>query len=190
MVIARSHQPDGVPVPLDEVLPAAALGQPWALRLVYEELAPRVAGYLRARGAQFPDELTSEVFLTVFKALPTLTGEAAGLRTFTFSVAHARLVDDLRRQSRSPATVPYDAQDDSRVAPSAEDTAMGQESQARVRELLALLPDDQRTVLALRVIADLTVDEVASSIGRSAGAVKQLQRRALVTLRSHLASQV
>lgn len=174
------------PVPLDEVLPAAALGQPWALRIVYDELAPKVAGYLRARGAESPEDLTSEVFLVVFSKLSTLTGGSAGLRTFTFSVAHARLVDDLRRQARTPRTVAYDAQREERLAPSAEDDAIARTSQDRVRDLLAVLPDDQRNVLALRVIADLTVEEVATAIGRSAGAVKQLQRRALLTLKKVL----
>lgn len=171
---------------LDEVLPAAALGEAWALRVVYDELAPKVVGYLRSRGAQSPEDLTSEVFLVVFGKLPGLSGGSAGLRTFTFSVAHARLVDDLRRQSRTPATVEFAPQHEARLAPSAEDEAMSQASQDRVRALLAVLPEDQRNVLALRLIADLTVEEAAVAIGRSAGAVKQLQRRALLTLKAHL----
>ncbi|MDP9390745.1 MAG: sigma-70 family RNA polymerase sigma factor, partial [Actinomycetota bacterium] len=69
------------PVDLGDALVAAQAGRPWALRAVYEELAPRVHGYLRARGASEPEDLTSEVFLTVFTRLATVTGGAAGLRT-------------------------------------------------------------------------------------------------------------
>ena len=54
---------------------------------------------------------------------------------------------------------------------------------AAIVELLRELPADQRDVLALRVIADLSVDAVAEIIGRSPGAVKQLQRRGLLGLR-------
>jgi RNA polymerase sigma-70 factor, ECF subfamily len=171
---------------LDEVLTAAVLGQAWALRAVYDELAPRVLGYLRARGARHPEDATSEVFLTVFSRLAGLTGGGAGLRTFTFSVAHARLVDDLRQQQRQPVTLPYDPERDGRRASSAADEAEERESGDRVRQILAVLPEDQRTVLTLRVVADLTVDEVAAAIGRSPGAVKQLQRRALLTLKGGL----
>lgn len=170
---------------LEDVLPAAQAGQPWALRAVYDELAPRVHGYLRSRGARDPEDLTSEVFLTVFGRLETVTGGAAGLRTLTFSVAHARLVDDLRRQSRRLPDVPYVAEQDHRTGPSSEEEALLRAGTARVRELLSVLPEDQRDVLLMRIVNDLTVEQVAAAIGRSAGAVKQLQRRGLLALRDH-----
>jgi RNA polymerase sigma-70 factor (ECF subfamily) len=56
-----------------------------------------------------------------------------------------------------------------------------------VLALLEALGEDQKEVLTLRIIADLTVDQVAEIMGKSAGAVKQLQRRALDRLREHSA---
>ena len=173
---------------LGEVMAAAQLSQPWALRVVYDELAPQVHGYLKARGAQEPEELTSDVFLTVFNKLPTLSGGVSGLRTFVFSVAHARLVDAHRRQGRRPPDLPYEPVRDKRQTPSAEDQAERSASAARAAQLLATLPEDQRTVLAMRIIGDLTLEEVAAAIGRSQGAVKQLQRRALIALKSEISS--
>jgi RNA polymerase sigma factor (sigma-70 family) len=64
--------------------------------------------------------------------------------------------------------------------------ALGSE---RVRSLLEGLSPDQRTVLTLRVIGDLTVEQVAELIGKRPGAVKQLQRRALAALRKSLDGQ-
>lgn len=171
---------------LEDALPAARAGAPWALRAVYDELAPRVTGYLRARGAREPEDLTSEVFLTVLPRLATVTGGAAGLRTLVFSVAHARLVDDLRSAARRPAPVPYDAVRDGRLAVSAETTALDGLATEGVRALLDGLPDSQRDVLLLRLVGDLTVEQVAQALGRSPGAVKQLQRRGLVALRARL----
>jgi len=171
---------------LDDVLPAAQAGQPWALRVLYDELAPRVHGYLRSRGASEPEDLTSEVFLAVFPRLGTVAGGAAGLRTLVFSVAHARLVDDLRRRNRREPTVEFDAGSHDRQAPSSEDEALASLATDEVRELLARLPDDQRDVLLLRVVADLSLEQVAQAMGRSTGAVKQLQRRGLITLRTHV----
>jgi len=171
---------------LEDVLPAAQAGQAWALRAVYDQLAPRVLAYLRARGAAEPEDLTSEVFLTVFARLATLTGGAPGLRTFTFSVAHARLVDDLRKRSRRQPSLSYDAATDRRTAPSSEDDALASLQTERVRRLLDALVPDQRDVLVMRVLGDLTVDQVAEALGKSAGAVKQLQRRGLIALRRAL----
>ncbi|MGZ6804717.1 MAG: RNA polymerase sigma factor, partial [Nocardioidaceae bacterium] len=161
-------------------------GQAWALRAVYEHLAPRVLAYQRTRGATEPEDLTSEVFLAVLPKIAGVTGGAAGLRTFTFSVAHARLVDDLRRRSRREPTVEYDAATDRRTASSSEDEALVNLQTEQVRRVLATLPTDQRDVLVMRVLGDLTVEQVAQVLGRSAGAVKQLQRRGLLALRKQL----
>ena len=174
------------PAELEDAFTAAQLGRPWALRALYEEFAPRVHGYLRARGASEPDDLTSEVFLTVFSKLATVTGGAAGLRTLLFSVAHARLVDDRRRQSRRGHAVSYEEWQDDRTSASPEDEAVDRIRTAEVRELLEELPADQRDVLLLRVVADLSVEQTAAAVGRSAGAVKQLQRRALLALRARM----
>ena len=171
---------------LEELLPAAQAGEAWALRALYEQLAPKVHTYLRVRGASEPEDLTSEVFLTVFPKLAALHGGAAGLRTFTFSVAHARLVDDLRKRSRREPPLPYEPESDPRTAVSSEEEALELVQASRVRELLGTLPDDQRDVLVMRILGDLTVDQVAAALGRSAGAVKQLQRRGLLRLRAGL----
>lgn len=171
---------------LDEVLPAAQAGEAWAVRRLYDDLAPRVLGYLRARGATEPEDLTSEVFLAVLPRLATVTGGAAGLRTFVFSVAHARLVDDLRKRSRRGPTAPYLPEDDPRASPSAEEEGLVSLQSARVRTLLETLVPDQRDVLVLRVLGDLTVEQVAEALGKSTGAVKQLQRRGLLALKRAL----
>jgi len=55
-----------------------------------------------------------------------------------------------------------------------------------VHRLCAELPDDQRSVLLMRILADLTIEQVAQAMGRSVGATKALQRRGLRTLRTRL----
>lgn len=174
---------------LDEVLAAAAEGKPWALRELYDDLAPRVHGYLLARGARDPEDLTSEVFLTVFARLSTVTGGRSGLRSLTFSVAHARLVDDLRRRTRTPALAGYEPARDSRTHPSSEDEAFVALGYAGAVALLSRLPEAQREVVALRHLADLSIEQVAEVLGRTPGAVKQLQRRGLLALRDILAAE-
>lgn len=179
----------GARVVTDDVLQAAQGGDAAALRTIYEALAPAVRGYLAAKGVTDPDGVTSEVFLAVLPRIPIVTGGAEGLRRLVFSVAHARMVDEYRERARRPAAVEYDAASDRRSVASAEADAAERLGTARVREVLAVLPDDQREVLLLRVIGDLTVEQVAQLIGRSPGAVKQLQRRGLVTLRQALAER-
>jgi len=91
----------------DEVVIEAVAGDPHAFREVYDALAPKVLGYLRARGVEDAEGLISEVFLGVYPRLAGLTGGAAGLRTLVFSVAHAprwaRSCPSVRSASRCPA---------------------------------------------------------------------------------------
>jgi RNA polymerase sigma-70 factor (ECF subfamily) len=59
----------------------------------------------------------------------------------------------------------------------------------RVRGIIEGLAPDQRDVLLLRVLGDLTVEEVATAVGKSPGAVKALQRRGLVAVKRALAEE-
>lgn len=165
---------------------AAVRGDPAAREHLYRTLAPRVQRYLWARGAEDPEASTNDVFLSVFGRLDRLEGGSAGLTRFVFSVAHARYVDEVRRRTRRPVHVPYDGGEDERVSPAAESGALESLGTTGVYHLLSRLGADQRDVVAMRVIAGLSLEETAAAIGRSVGSVKQLQRRGLLALRQML----
>jgi RNA polymerase sigma-70 factor (ECF subfamily) len=173
----------------DDVVRAAARGEPDALRSVYVALAPAVFGYLRAKGVADPESVTSDVFVALLPQLERVSGGAAGLRKLTFAIAHARMVDEHRSRARTPDPVPYEPIVDNRTVASAEDDATASLADARVVAVLAVLPDDQQEVLRLRVVADLSIEQTAEIMGRSTGAIKQLQRRALLALREALAER-
>ena len=105
------------------------------------------------------------------------------MRTLTFSIAHARLVDFHRAQARNPRQVSFDPEADPRRAASAEETAIDMVGGGAMG-LLSSLGDDQRQVVSLRVIAGLSLEETAQVMDRSVGSIKQLQRRGLESLRS------
>jgi RNA polymerase sigma factor (sigma-70 family) len=165
------------------VLDAARAGAPWAFERLYAELAPVVTGYLRMQGSAEPDDLTSEVFLGVFAGLATFTGTEQQFRSWVFTIAHRRLIDERRRALRRPAEPTDDAVRLDRPGGDAEADALDALGLRRVYELCATLSPDQREVLLLRIVGDLTVEQVAGTVGRSVGAVKALQRRGLAALR-------
>ena len=174
----------------EPVLVAARTGEGWAAERLWRCLAPAVAGYLRAQGASEPEDLTSEVFLGVFRTIGTFAGDEPGFRSWVFTIAHRRLVDDRRRAGRRPLPSELSPDHADRYAGrSAEREALRRLGTERVRELCDQLVPDQRDVLLLRLVAGLTVEEVASALGRSEGAVKALQRRALASLRRNLDRQ-
>ena len=172
------------PTLTDDLVDAAVSGDRDALGAVYAALSPKVLGYLTAHGAEDPEGLTNDVFVHVLRRLGGLVGGAAGLRTFVFSVAHARLVDDVRRRVRRPTVHPYEPDLDGRREDSAEHAALTGTRGEHLNQMLQRLGDDQRSVITLRILGDLTIEQTAEVLGKSAGAVKQLQRRGLLTLRS------
>ncbi len=170
--------------PSDDMVRRAAAGDPEAFRALYEALAPRVLGYLRSRGVEDPEGVVSEVFLAVHPRLRDLRGGAAGLRTLVFSVAHARAVDDARRRSRRPASLSYQPEYDDRTTGSAEQAALDSIEAERALALMDRLNENQRTVVTLRIIGDLSLEQTAEVMGKTVASVKQLQRRGLGRLRS------
>ena len=143
-------------------------------------------GYLASKGVDDAEAATNDVFLAVLPQLSSVTGGVVGLKKFVFTVAHARMVDHTRRAARRPPSVPYSLDLDTRFTDSAETTALASFEGSNVKKLLEQLPTDQREVLLLRLVAELSLADTAAVMGRSQGSVKQLQRRGLLSLRAQI----
>lgn len=175
----------------ESVLAAAQAGAGWARTRLYEWLAPAVAGYLRAQGICDPSDATADVFVAVLTRLGSFEGDAHHFRSWVFTIAYRRAVDEWRDPARRRVTPTATAQVDVGAAPSpaAEEIALARLGEERLQRLLAELTPDQRQVLALRVIADLSIEQVASLLGKPPGAVKSLQHRALAALRKRIVGE-
>jgi len=169
------------------VLAAAQTGAGWGSTSLWVQYSPAIAAFLRARGAREPEDLTSEVFISVFDRLPSFQGDEAQFRSFLFSVAYRRLVDEFRTRARRGEHEQWDADTDTRSTPSAEHDAIDRVGDRETLSLLDSLPPDQRDVMVLRIVSDLTVEQVAEVLGKRPGAIKALQRRALERLRKKIA---
>ena len=186
MAASRSTAAFGAAFP--QVLDAARADAPWAYQRLFEWLGAPVAGYLRGQGADDPDGLANEVFLRAFANLERFRGDDVAFRSWVFTIAHNQLADERRRRRRRPVVADREVPDHPGPA-STEADALARLGLSRVSLLVDELSCDQRDVLLLRVVADLTVEQVAHTLGRSTGSVKQLQRRALVALRQRLEAE-
>ncbi len=177
------------PATFASVLSDAQSGSPEAYAELWRRHAPAVVAFARARGSADPEDLTSEVFLTVFRRLADLTGDEGAFKAFMFTVARRRVVDELRARSRRPPTTPWSPDGDERCSASAEHEAVASLANGEALAMLSALAPDQRDVLVLRIFGDLTVDQTAAVLGKRVGAVKALQRRGLEALRRQLPGQ-
>lgn len=122
-----------------------------------------------------PDDLLSEVFLQVARSLPRFRGGDDEVRRWIFGIARHRVIDDSRRRKARPAT-------SGSAVPEVAAPAPAEPVDPELLGALARLTPDQREVVVLRFVADLSLEEVASITKRSAGAVKSLQHRGLAQL--------
>jgi RNA polymerase sigma factor (sigma-70 family) len=169
------------------VVGEARNGEDWAWRALYAEFAPALLGYLRARGAAQPEDLLGEVMLQIVRDLPSFGGGEDEFRAWAFTIAHHRLLDERRRSARRPAEA-MPAAELERLGPlgDTEEDALRALSVERVGSLLAQLSPDQQNVILLRVLGELTSEQVAQVLGKTAGAVKALQRRGLEAIKCEL----
>jgi RNA polymerase sigma-70 factor (ECF subfamily) len=117
----------------------------------------------------------SEVFLQVARSLPRFRGDDDDLRRWVFTIARNRAIDD-RRRGRSRPSRADDPVPDAPAPPAAPPV------DPDLVAALAQLTPDQREVVVLRFVADLSLEEVAAITKRSDGAVKSMQHRALEQL--------
>jgi RNA polymerase sigma factor (sigma-70 family) len=170
------------------ILAAAQAGGEWAVAALYRALHPAVLRYFRSRAGQEAEDLASETWLDVARGLPGFAGSEEAFRSWVFTIAHRRLVDHHRSARRRPVTT---GADQSMVAvPAADDPAAtvldGVAGDAAVRRLWELLSPEQAEIVVLRVVGDLSAEDVARITGRRVGAVRVAQHRALRRLAQKL----
>ncbi|HEX2047014.1 MAG TPA: sigma-70 family RNA polymerase sigma factor [Acidimicrobiales bacterium] len=173
---------------------AARANAGWAYQRLYEAHARPVAAYARGQGSEDPDGLVNDVFLRAFRSLDRFQGDEDGFRAWLFVIARNALIDERRRRDRRPQVTGAVALDGPMpgggpLPDGAEGQALERIGAQRVREVLGELSPEQRDVLLLRIVADLTVEQVARVLGKQPGAVKQLQRRGLDALRRRLTDE-
>jgi RNA polymerase sigma-70 factor, ECF subfamily len=172
----------------DSRIEAAKAGEEWAWEEIYADLAASVTGYVRSRGARDPEDVASEVFLQVARDIKRFTGDEVKFRSWVFVIAHRRVIDARRSKSRQPDIVADATFDIASEDGDVEEEVLEQLAVTHLRDVFELLTDEQKHVLALRLIADLSLEETAEVMGKRVGAIKALQRRALAAVKTQLES--
>jgi RNA polymerase sigma-70 factor (ECF subfamily) len=148
---------------------------------LYERHFERVYAYIirRVRDRDEAEDLTSDVFHQALAGLPRFEWRGVPFSAWLYRIAANAIADRAHRAARERG-VPQT--DEPVVDVSAEDI----EHRARLFRLVERLPADQRKVVMKRFAEQQSVREIATELGRTEGAVKQLQFRGLQSLRSLL----
>jgi RNA polymerase sigma-70 factor, ECF subfamily len=160
---------------------------PAAVARVYTAYAPVLFRFFVAAVGNRPtaEDLTGDVFKSAIEGLPRFRGPVEALGGWLFGIARHDLPDYRRRQARRLVQPLDDLLEEAALAGGAvdpEELVLDRVEGDRVLVALRQLTGDQREVLLLRLVADLTAPQVAGILNKSTQAVKALQHRGLATL--------
>ncbi len=176
-----------VPADEAELVRRAQLFEEAAWQMIYDRYYPRLFGYLyyRVRDPDLAEDLTAQVFERAVKHIRRYRHKGS-LGAWLNRIAHNLAHDAYRRQKARPPS-PLELKEEWISAdsdPAA--TAIRNESQQYLARALDRLTPEQREVILLRFIARLSAPEIGRRLGKSPGAIKSLQHRALAALRREL----
>lgn len=188
-VVGAATVPTVIGEEFPEVLRQAQAGDRDALGRLYADCSPRVLGFLRTQGIADHEDVAAEVFVSMVRNLPRFSGDEDAFRGWVFTIAQRRLIDERRRRGRRPED-PFENGDLADVmgsGPSVEGEAMDRLRTSGLLEAIEELTPDQRAVLYLRAVADLSVPDIARALDKPETAVKALLRRATASMSRRLA---
>ena len=159
----------------------AAQKDPSRFADLYEEHFERVYAYVLRRVCDRTEaqDITADVFQQALANIGRFQWRGAPFASWLYRIAANAIADHYQRQSRTSSSPPPDQ--------SSEDEDYEEvERRASLFRSVGRLPPDQRRVIVMRFGEEKSIREIAQEIGRSEGAVKQLQWRGLQSLRAQM----
>ena len=159
----------------------AAQRDPACFVQLYEDNFERVYAFITRRvgDRHQAQDLTADVFHSALKNLSRFEWRGVPFAAWLFRIAANAIADRDKRAAQLEAIKPRETPD-----PSDEADLADAEHRARLFKLVEKLPLDQRRVITMRFAHQKSIAEIANDIGRSEGAIKQLQFRGLQSLRT------
>jgi len=167
----------------------AQAGDGTALEELYLIHFDRIYSYLHMTVGNRPDaeDLTTQTFLRMLESIAKYRFQSAPFSAWLFRIAHNLSMDHFRanRRWQPEEEVPEPIGSEER---SAEDEAFQAIGRKSMLELIDSLSHEQQQVLTLKFVFNFSNGEAATILGKTEGAVKSLQHRALVSLQKQISS--
>ncbi len=173
-------------------LDAARSGQALGFEWLWHRFSRQVTAFARLQGSDDPEGIANDAFAAAFGRITTFSGGSNAFVSFVFAIARNKIGDERRARRRRVITSVFDRASADRTAVDTGSAAASAEADAlagltpETAAALRRLTDEQREIVFLRLVADLPIQEVAALTGRSLGAVKAMQHRALATMRKEI----
>ena len=184
-IVPIGERPPSTGCNFAEALDAARQGDEQAIAALWRELQPALLRYLRAVDSGAAEDIASDTWLEVTRRLDRFSGGEREFRGWLFTIARHRLIDARRRAARHrTAPLAWLPERPGADDPAA-DVLTGLSTEASVR-LVSELPPEQAEAVLLRVMAGLDTERVARIMGKQPGNVRVLSHRGLRSLARRL----
>lgn len=177
-----------VRIEVEKLVKKAKKGDSGAFGDLYRVYFPKILQYLARRTADLAqaEDLTEETFLKAFQSIEDLKSPEA-FTAWLYTIARGVLVDFYRKSQKQGILADIEKFSDiADHAPLPDQVLWSMESALGVRKAMEVLPENYKEVLELRFWEDLSISETAKVMGKSAGAIRVLQFRALASLKEVL----
>lgn len=163
-------------------------GNEEAFGALYDQHAQAVFRFLAGNlgNSQEAEDLTTEIFLRIWKALPEYESSGTPFSAFVFRIARNMLIDRYRADGRRQPVVSIDDIGLEEVLADPEQKIPDPHEYQTLHTALQSVRSDYREVLVLRFLNDFSIEEIAELMQRSPGAIRVLQHRALAAVRKVL----
>ncbi len=165
-----------------ELIERAQAYETRAFAEIYERYYQGIYNFIFYRVSEEPlaEDLTAEVFLKAMEAIQSFTFRGIPFSAWLYRIASNLVIDYFRRQPKSPSLELEETQVATDDSPSeAVESAL---TQRELQRALSYLTDEQQQVIILKFVDGMSNEEVAQILGKTEGAVKSLQHRALASL--------
>lgn len=170
-------------MPVDQkTIELAQKGYPEAKSKLYEQFFEPIFRFVftRVSHKQTAEDLTEEVFITAFRKLSSLTSPEA-FTGWLYTIARNKVIDHYR--SKKETTDLTEVENHPDFAYSIVDSAELGFLQARLLKALDQLTSEQQKVIRMKFLEDLETTTIASLLGKTTGAIRVIQHRALTELK-------
>lgn len=172
---------------IEQKMVEAAQRDPEAFGAIYDRYFERIYSYAYNHTGNHAEaeDVTAQTFKQAFENLHRFEWRGLPMGAWLYRIA-SNVITGMHRRTR-PTAAFEEALEVPNSGPTPEDTFLQGEQNAELLRMVLTLPEAQRQAIILRFSQGLSYVEIAESIGRTEGAVKQLIHRALVTLRENMA---
>jgi len=169
-----------------EIIQRAKAYDPDALSTLYERYYQGIYRYVyyRVGSSALAEDLTADVFVKMLHGIQSYSVQGVPFSAWLYRIARNRVIDHMRRQPEKADLSLEEARVE--TIASGETTLEQALQRDELLKAVQVLTDDQRQVIILKFIEDMDNATIAAVMGKTEGAVKSLQHRALDTLRLHI----